>query len=269
MYFISRMQSSEELGGMPFMHSHEDYELYFLLSGKKRYFTSHTYCSFEQNVLIATAPFVLHKFEGGPYDRILVSINPSHLSPSQVNFLNMLTKNDIVSFSEKSMAGLTKILLRMLRVFDSPVQNGEMQFFLLLGQLFAYIYKYGKKTQQTLAIEQAPDSMAATPIILKVIDYINLHYTEKISLDELSNTYGISKTWLIKCFYQTTKKTIINYKITLQINAAKKLLYTTSKSLDAIAKECGFSSTNYFRIMFKRYVHVSPNKYRKHTVSVR
>jgi AraC-like DNA-binding protein len=149
------------------------------------------------------------------------------------------------------------------------VQNGEIQFFLLLGQLFAYIYKYGKKTQQTLAIEHAPDNMAATPIILKVIDYINLHYTEKISLDELSNTYGISKTWLIKCFYQTTKKTIINYKITLQINAAKKLLHTTGKSLDAIAKECGFSSTNYFRIMFKRYVHIAPNKYRKHTVSTR
>jgi hypothetical protein len=206
------MQSSEELGGMPFMHSHEDYELYFLLSGKKRYFTSHTYCSFEQNTLIATAPFVLHKFEGGPYDRILLSINPNELSPSQISFLDMLTKNDIVSFSEKHMATITKILLQMHHLFNSPSKNNEMQFFLLLGNLFSLIYKYGKKTQQTLAVENAPDSTAATPIIMKVIDYINQHYTEKISLDELSHTYGISKTWLIKCFYQTTKKTIINYK---------------------------------------------------------
>jgi AraC-like DNA-binding protein len=144
-----------------------------------------------------------------------------------------------------------------------------MRFFLLLGQLFAYIYKHGKKATRSITMKSETIPTSTTPTILKVIDYINNHFTEKFSLEDLSKQFGISKTWLIKGFYQTTKMTVINYKIHMQINLAKNLLVTTDLSLDSIAEQTGFSSTNYFRIMFKRYMKSSPNKYRKHTHDVK
>ena len=261
LYYIEETSSTSPNSGMPFMHSHSTYELYFLLEGEKSYITSTTLCNLQKNALVITAPLVLHKFERGPYRRILITLPPSELSHSQREFLNQLAKKDVLTFSDKHMENVKKILGQMLKAYNTPNKDSKTIFFLLLGKLFAYIYSYGKQSESTFQLETKPEPLAVTPTIMKILDYIQHHFTEKISLDFLAKEFNISKTWLIKCFSHSTQMTVIEYKLTLQINQAKNLLVSTDKSLDKIAKECGFSSANYFGMIFKKHVGVSPKNY--------
>ena len=262
-YFIEETSSTSVNGGMPFMHSHPAYELYFLLEGEKSYITSSSIVNFQKNTLVITAPLVLHKFERGPYRRILITLHPDDLSPSQRDFLNMLATNDIMTFDDKHMRIIKNILEHMLKIFNTPTKDSKTIFFLQLGKLFAYIYRYGKQPDSSLRLENNPEPLAVTPTIMKVLDYVNEHFTEKFSLDFLAKEFNISKTWLIKCFTHATQMTVIEYKLNLQINKAKNLLVSTDKSLERIAKECGFSSANYFGMIFKKYIGVSPKNYCK------
>ena len=262
-YFIEESSSTSPYGTMPVMHAHAVYELYFLIDGEKTYITTSTVRNIQKNSLIITAPKISHKFERGPFHRILIQVMPNLLSPSQCVFLNRLAEKDVILFDDKQMRVIHAILKKMLKVFNTPTKDSETIIFLLLGKLFAFIYQYGKQEKGSFRLETPSEAISATPVIMKVMDYLNDHYTEKITLDFLANKFFISKTWLIKCFTHTTNMTVIEYKLHLQINKAKNLLFSEDKTLDQVAKECGFSSTNYFGMMFKKYVGVAPTKFCK------
>jgi two-component system response regulator YesN len=55
----------------------------------------------------------------------------------------------------------------------------------------------------------------------------------------------------------------MDYCTHARLNEAKHLLLTTRKSLDEIAERCGYASANYFSLIFKRKIGLSPLNYRK------
>lgn len=163
------------------------------------------------------------------------------------------------------MDSIKKMLIKMLKIFNTPTKDSNVIFFLTLGKLFSYIHTHGKQVDSHFNLENKPQQQIVTPTIIKVLDYVQKHFTKKISLNFLSKEFGISKTWLIKCFSDATQMTVIEYKLSLQLNKAKNLLVSTNKSIEQISKECGFSSANYFGMIFKKHVGVSPKNYGKQT----
>ena len=99
--------------------------------------------------------------------------------------------------------------------------------------------------------------------ILKVFSYLNTHYRENLTLDELSQKFFISKSTLNYNFKRHLLCTPMEYLTNVRLAKAKELLLNSKKSIAAVAKECGFSSPNYFGLVFKRKEHVSPALYRK------
>ena len=262
--FHIEQSESDNIYNMPTLHNHDDYELYFLLSGSKNYLSTRSMCKLSPNSLIVIEPYLLHKFEGGPYVRVLINLNPKCLSPYQIELLNMLSKQEHFNFNDNQMKQIKKTLDSLLNIYNSPVSNKEIKFFLYLGLLFMQIYKFSSKIKQSVSIINQDIPPFTTPIVLKVIDYIKTHYNEKITLKELCDKFTISKAWLSKCFLEATNLSIIEYKLNLQISEAKKLLIKTRLSLDEIAKITGFSSTAYFGIMFKKIVTIPPSQFRNH-----
>lgn len=94
-------------------------------------------------------------------------------------------------------------------------------------------------------------------------EYLDEHYTEKISLDELSARFFINKYYLTKIFKETYGTTINNYIIVKRITRSKQLLRFTDKTLEEIAIEVGMNGGNYFSRMFKKVEGISPRQYRK------
>lgn len=69
-----------------------------------------------------------------------------------------------------------------------------------------------------------------------------------------NNNNLTQKSSLCERFSETMKCSITDYLTFVRITEAKKLLKTTSFGMDKIASVCGFSSANYFSLIFKKQV---------------
>ena len=92
--------------------------------------------------------------------------------------------------------------------------------------------------------------------------YLSEHYQEKISLDDLSSTFFLSKFYLTKLFKEQYGVTISDYILDLRIRHAKELLRFSNQSLEEIASECGFYDLPYFSRKFKKAEGITPSAYR-------
>lgn len=96
-----------------------------------------------------------------------------------------------------------------------------------------------------------------------VKSYLDEHYIERITLDELEVRFFINKYYLLKIFKENYGSTISNYLIAKRITRAKQLLRFTKLTIDEIGCEVGMDGAGYFSRMFKKAEGISPKEYRK------
>lgn len=99
--------------------------------------------------------------------------------------------------------------------------------------------------------------------LLPIKIYLDENYTQKISLDELSEKFFINKFYLTRIFKEQYGISINNYLLGLKITKAKQLLRFSDESLESIASNCGIGEANYFSRIFKQIEGISPSEYRK------
>lgn len=102
----------------------------------------------------------------------------------------------------------------------------------------------------------------------KAIRYIRSHYTEKITLDELTSQCNVSKQQLIRyfkiAFHVTPSAYIRDYKI----SRAKELLFNQPQlSIGEISDELDFDNQHYFAKIFMKETGETPSHYRYRTVN--
>jgi len=96
-----------------------------------------------------------------------------------------------------------------------------------------------------------------------VIDYIENHLSQELSLVELAEVAGFSKFHFHRIFYSFMKETLFQFiqRVRLQ-KAADKLCMNTTASITEIAYDCGFSSSAAFSRSFKTFFDQTPSQYR-------
>ncbi len=99
--------------------------------------------------------------------------------------------------------------------------------------------------------------------IHKVDKYIQNHYMNKLTLDDIAAKTYLSKTYLCSIFKKETGETITNYVNKVRIEKSKLLFSDEKLSIVQIANMCGFEDQSYFTKIFKSYVGVTPKKYRE------
>lgn len=98
--------------------------------------------------------------------------------------------------------------------------------------------------------------------LLPVLEYIDSHYHESISIDDLSSILNLNAYYFCRFFKKVMGNTAINYINFVRTYYAKKLLFTDKTILD-ISMETGFSSVSYFSKIFKKHFQYSPSDYKK------
>lgn len=102
-----------------------------------------------------------------------------------------------------------------------------------------------------------------SPIIQKVLSYINLNLTSDLSLKPLSEMFNISAGYLSTLFKKETGNTLTDYVNKQRIEYAILLLNATDLQIQTIACYCGIPDTNYFTRTFKKFKGMTPKKYRE------
>ena len=103
-------------------------------------------------------------------------------------------------------------------------------------------------------------------------EFIEKNYTEKLSVEQLASTFALGRRSLERRFKKATANTVIEYIQRVKIEAAKKTLETSRKTVNEIMYEVGYSDTKAFRTTFKKITGLSPveykNRYNREGVAV-
>ena len=101
------------------------------------------------------------------------------------------------------------------------------------------------------------------PIVELVEKILSKNIRENLSISHIANELHVSAYYLMHIFKKLTGITIHEYKTSLRIAQAKKLLRNTNKSISEISDMCGFESLPYFSRVFKKAEGVVPSHYRE------
>ncbi|MBN2132446.1 MAG: helix-turn-helix transcriptional regulator [Sedimentisphaerales bacterium] len=101
--------------------------------------------------------------------------------------------------------------------------------------------------------------------ILQVRQYIDEHYAEAITADDLTSMSHCSKGHLFRTFKRSFRVSPLAYQQDLRFEAARRLLRFTSLRCYEIAQRVGFTNVYYFHRQFKKRMGVTPKQYRLST----
>lgn len=94
----------------------------------------------------------------------------------------------------------------------------------------------------------------------RILTYINQHIQNPLTIEELSENFYLSPSYLCRIFKSATRTTINKYIIAKRITIAKSLL-AEGKSVNEACEECGFNDYSNFLKTFTKAVGISPKKY--------
>ncbi|KYG72170.1 AraC family transcriptional regulator with amidase-like domain [Roseivirga ehrenbergii] len=102
--------------------------------------------------------------------------------------------------------------------------------------------------------------------------YLEAHFQERISVDEVANHVAVSRRSFERRFKQSTGNTVLEYLQRIKIEAAKRSFESSRKNINEVMFDVGYTDTKAFRNVFKKITGLTPieyrNKYAKVEVAV-
>ena len=131
----------------------------------------------------------------------------------------------------------------------------ELETISAIGGLFSWLIKENKFSDNEPLHRWAGR-------IKPVLEYIEIHYNENLSLDTLAQVAGMNARYFCRVFQSLTHTTPMNYVNFYRIEQAAYLLDSSELPVTRIAAECGFWESSYFTKVFKKYKGITPKDYR-------
>lgn len=119
------------------------------------------------------------------------------------------------------------------------------------------------------AIDAAPENDTAPPVFdteatfMKMITYIDAHYTEAISLADIASLGGYSESYASQFFKRQLGISFKEYVMRMRLRAAAVNLVNSEDNVVVIAHHCGFSDVKAFNVAFRKHFNSTPSQYRK------
>ena len=105
-------------------------------------------------------------------------------------------------------------------------------------------------------------------LVKKAFAYIQQNYTRSFSLVELSETIGVSKSYLSRIFKMETGISLWDYLNRFRIQKAKELLLLTNESITGVAADVGYEDVGYFGRVFREITGFSPRAFRQQVSAI-
>lgn len=113
-----------------------------------------------------------------------------------------------------------------------------------------------------LRAKQSEQVQSYSEITRTVINYIDSHFRNELSLNDLADIVHISPYHLAHVFKKEVGVSPIQYLIRCRIEEAKKQLIETKRTIADIAEDVGYPNANYFNVLFKKMTGENPGKFR-------
>lgn len=270
-YSITRTIMEE---GQPdiLFHWHTDMEVVYVHEGKAQFHIDNDYFNSEKGDIILIRPNALHSIHpiGRNYhfmDAInfhLDLLGYSTLDYASINYLQPLYNGQldfdrVIKPHQQGYTEIRKLLIEAMEIGYNRENFFELELksklLSLLGLLFKHGYVHSK--------EQTRDAYRREEKIRTIIDYINAHYQEELTIDHLASLCNYSPTYFMNFFKKNLGVSCMDYLISYRLRKATELLQHSSLSILEIASEIGFTNLSNFNRQFKKAYHMTPSHYRE------
>ena len=154
---------------------------------------------------------------------------------------------------------LIEKMFRLIDVYDLKQEGYEFEIRSLLSEIWYFLYRDVTAVTSLKRMGSQPDAAR----ILKMMQYIQEHFHEKISMNMIAESANISVRECDRCFQNKIGMSPGNYLNDYRIRTAAALLLRTEDSITEIAEKCGFSSSSYFGKSFFKMIGCTPKQYRR------
>ena len=151
---------------------------------------------------------------------------------------------------DEEIANLLRSLHQLMITESHEFEKEEIFFFFMTHLL----QKYGMIPEKELN--------NCSMEIEKACAYIEKNFSRHISLDELCNHIGMSKSTILRAFTKGKGVTPYCYLENVRISKAKRLL-EQGVALSEVAQTTGFSDQSHFTNYFSRFIGISPKTYQE------
>ena len=248
------------------VHWHTDYEIIHVLDGQFNFLWGSETVILNKDDYVVIQDGVLHgdgdEILSGSYESVVFDFNilrSKHYS--QDMFLKNVAEhrvilNKVINIDDPFIKQNMDKLFETMRSRDAGYELltvGEIMCF------FGYIQnkKMYSQDEKIITARNLKNSQ-----LQSVFNYIETNFEKHITLETLSEISGVSPKYFCRIFREYTKYTPIDYLNAYRIDRSCSLLMTTDKTLNEIAKECGFSDSSYYIKIFKKYKGMTPYRYK-------
>ncbi|MCI5650254.1 MAG: AraC family transcriptional regulator [Fusicatenibacter sp.] len=249
------------------MHIHDSYEIYYSISGGRQFLIDNRFYTISPGDLFFINQYESHhltQIDSEIHERIVLSIHPDYLlalsTPSTdlnscFSIRPRLTGHKLSLNPEERK----RFLYYIHRLSDTSGFGAELQNQAIFTELMVYLNGLFLSDRVTSSAKTADPSHGQVD---EILSYINQNICHPLSLQELSDHFFLSSSYLCRIFKSTTGTTINKYITAKRITNAKALL-SEGLSVQEVCEQCGFSDYSTFFKSFTRIVGISPKKYAK------
>ena len=259
-FYIDNMELDHGTS-MPYFHYHDLYELFYVRRGHKRYIINGISYDLSAHEFALISPGDVHRsvsLDNLPQSRLILYFSREYF----VRWQDIIERRKM--FSRLVSGKLTvppEQLLAVSKLTDriSMLDNDD------LGDELAYARMQCMMFELLCFIMDMPKAAAKTidnPIISSVVKYIEQNYSCALTLEATAREVYITPSYLSSLFMKCTGENFNSYLRKIRLERALELIENSDKSISEIASDCGFSSPNYFKDVFRRTYGVSPREYR-------
>jgi AraC-like DNA-binding protein len=159
-------------------------------------------------------------------------------------------------FRPESVSGFERVWSKLFCIASSSDYIRDMRINEGLNELLTLIMQESWPLDEKTSNYKRKD-------IEQIIDYLQSHYSRKITLDELADRFFINKFYLTRIFKKHTGLSINQYLLQYRITKAKQALRFSDDSVENIGYDCGFGTPYYFSRIFKKIEGIPPGEFRK------
>lgn len=161
----------------------------------------------------------------------------------------------------KYYAQQAALILSLAEYYWGESVTKEMNLYACLLSFFA---KIGEKNVSALTTSTGANIKNSAVInqLSMVLDYIDDHYSEPITLEQAAQIARFSKFYFTRLFKEYTNRTFYEYLTEKRIHAAEQMLLMPKLAVTEVSIQAGFSSLSSFNRTFKRNKGCSPTEYR-------
>lgn len=237
-------------------HFHECYVIGFVEGGKRHLWCKEKEYDLTAGDLILFNPRDNHfcaPINGEILDYRAVNINVEVM----VEAVREITGKSFTPFFTRNVVYQSDITQSVGQLYDeilthAPKLKKEETFFFLLEQIL----------QEHVAPFDEIDISEPNEQILNLCRYMEEHFYENITLDELLSMTSFGKSYLLRSFTKQVGVSPYRYLQTIRLSRAKKFLEQGIAPIDAAAR-AGFADQSHFTNFFKEFIGLTPKQYQR------